>query len=207
MINRNRIVLIVLLLGAACALWFYASRPATAQTFSSPMIASIGVCDTQQAFREYLKIKDLRDKLQAHSEQLRQDLNSREQQLRDKTEELAASQLVPGSQEYERMREELVKLSVETKNFREISQAELSHQDMRITQFGYEDIYAAVAEVAKKKQLTVVLSQEQFSLASARADELYSKLYYRRQVLYADKSLDITVEVIDLLNTKYSLGR
>ena len=207
MINRNRIVLIVLLLGAACALWFYASRPATAQTFSSPMIVSIGVCDTQQSFREYLKIKDLRDKLQAHSEQLRQDLNSREQQLRDKTEELAASQLVPGSKEYERMREELVKLSVEFKNFRETSQAELSYQDMRITQLGYEDIYAAVAEVAKKKQLTVVLSQEQFSLASARADELYSKLYYRRQVLYADKSLDITVEVIDLLNTKYSLGR
>ncbi|NIA06060.1 MAG: hypothetical protein GWP14_00225 [Actinobacteria bacterium] len=207
MINRTRMSFIILLVATACGLWFYAGRPATAQTFGSPTIVSLAVCDTHQVFRQYLKTKELRQALQSQSEQLRKDLESRDKQLRAKSEELAASSFAPGSQEYEQMRNALVKLSIEAKSLREISEAELRRQDMRITQSGYEDIYAAVAEVAKKKQLTIVLSQEQFSLVSARPEELYGKLYYRRPVLYSEKSLDITAEVIDLLNTKYKLGR
>ena len=78
---------------------------------------------------------------------------------------------------------------------------------MRITQLGYDDVYAAVAELAQKRQLTLVLYKEQFSLASVRPEELIAKLYYRRPVLYADQALDVTSEVIELLNTKYKLGR
>ena len=207
MMNRIKIVFIILLVAAACGLWFYASRPATAQTFNSPMIVSLGVCDTHQAFRGSLKVKELRQELQTQSEQVKQDLASREKQIRDKTEELTASSFAPGSQEFEQMRTALVKLSIERENMAKISESELRRQDMRITQLGYEDVYTAVNEVAKKKSLTIVFSQEQFSLASARPEELYGKLYYRRPVLYADKSLDITAEVVDLLNTKYKLGR
>lgn len=207
MINRTGIVIIVLLVAAAGGLWLCGDRSATAQTFSSPMIVSAGVCNPHQAFRQYQKVVDMRTQLQSRGEQLRQDLSAKEQRVLKQKEELAASQLAPGSPEYERMWEDLVKLSVETKTFKEISQAELTRQDMRITQAGYEDIYAAIAEVAKKKQLTLVLSQEEFSLASARTDELYSKLYYRRPVLYSEPSLDITAEVVGLLNSKYKLGR
>ena len=207
MINRTRIAFIVLLVAAACGLWFYTSRPAKAQNFGSPMIISMGVCDTHQAFRAYLKVKELRQELQSHSELLRQELEQKKKLLNEKTEELTASQFVPGSEEFERMRDVLVKLNIEAESFGKISDADLRRQDMRITQIGYNDIYAAVAEVAKKKQLTIVLSQEQFSLSSARAEDLYGKLYYRRPVLYSEQSLDITAEVVDLLNTKYKLGR
>ena len=207
MINRTRIAFITLLVAAACGLWFYASRPATAQTFSSPMIVSLGVCDTHQAFLAYLKVKELRQELQAQSEQLKQELESKQQQIRQKTEELTASSFTPGSQEYERMLNALLKLRIEGETLAKISESELRRQDMRITQLGYEDVYAAVTEVAKKKQLSVVLSQEQFSLNSARPEELYGKLYYRRPVLYSDQSLDITAQVVDLLNTKYKLGQ
>ena len=208
MTSRTKIVGIILSVVVVFGLWFYSSRPATAQNFSSPMITSVGLCDPHQAFQEYLKVKELRDGLRAQSDRLRQDLEAKQQQIRQKTEELTASQFVPGSEEFERMRDVLVKLNIEAESFGKISEAELRYQDMRITQIGYNDIYAAIAEVAKKKQYTVVLSQEQFSLAAGRPpDDLVSKLYYRRPVLYADQSLDITAEVVELLNTKYKLGR
>ena len=207
MTSRTRITALLLTSAIVVGLWAYANRNADAQqTFSSPMIVSVGVCDPHEAFRTYLKVTELRQELRAQSDQLRQEVEAKDKQLRDKTEELTASQLAPGSQEYERMHENLVKLTIEAKTFREVSEAQLRIQDMRITQIGYNDVYAAIAELAKKKQLTVVLSRERLSLASARPDELFSKLYYRIPVLYADESLNITAEVADLLNTKYKLG-
>ena len=207
MIKRTGVIIIVLLVAAAGGFWICGGRSATAQTFSSPMIISAGVCNPHLAFRQYQKVNDMRTQLQSRGEQLRQDFAAREQRVLKQKEELAASLFVPGSQEYERMYEDLVKSSIETKTFREISQSELTRQDMLITQTGYEDIYAAITEVAKNKQLTIVLAQDEFSLASARPEELMNKIYTRRPVLYADQSLDITAEVVGLLNSKYKLGR
>ena len=207
MIKRTGVIIIVLLVAAAGGFWICGGRSAKAQTFRSPMIISAGVCNPHLAFRQYQKVNDMRTQLQSRGEQLRQDFAAREQRVLKQKEELAASLFVPGSQEYERMYEDLVKSSIETKTFREISQSELTRQDMLITQTGYEDIYAAITEVAKNKQLTIVLAQDEFSLASARPEELMNKIYTRRPVLYADQSLDITAEVVGLLNSKYKLGR
>ena len=204
--SRTRIVYLLVALIVVVGLWAYWDRQATAQSFSSSLNMSIGVCNPHRAFQEYAKTKDLRESLRKQGDNLRQELEAKENELRTKTEELAASGFAPGSEEYEQRREYLVRLSIETKNFREISENELRREDMQITQIGYDDVYAAVAELAQKKQLSLVLYKDQFSLASGRVEELFAKLYYRQPVLYAEQALDITSEVIESLNTKYKLG-
>ena len=206
MSNRTKIVYLLVSLVVVIGLWAYWDRKATAQSFASPLTVSIGVCDPHKAFQDYLRIKDLRDELRKKGERIGQDLDAKDKEIKSKTEELAASGFIPGSPEYEQRRDVLVKLSIEAKNSREVSENGLRREDMQITQLGYNDVYAAVEEVAKKKQLSLVLSREQSPLASRTPDELLSKLYYRRPVLYANESLDITGEVVELLNAKYKLG-
>ena len=208
MSSRTKIVSLLVALVVVISLWMYSGRRADAQqSFASPLIVSVGVCDPHAAFQRYDKTKELAAVLQTKSQQLQDQLKAKEDELKRKSEELATSPFTPGSQEFEKMQDALLKLSVENKNFADFSRAQLQREDLRITQVGYEEVYAAVQELAKKKRLTLVLSQEQFSLASRSLDELRGKLYYRRQVLYAEKTLDITDEVVELLNTRYKLGQ
>ena len=208
MSSRTKIVYLLVALATVMGLWLYSNRRATAQqTFVSSILVSVGICDPHAAFQQYEKTKELGAALQTKSQQLQEQLKAKEDKLKRKAEELATSGFAPGSQEFEKMQEALLKLSVENKNFADFSKAQLQREDLRITGIGYEDVYAAVQEVAKKKQLTLVLSQEQFPLASRSLDELRGKLYYRRPVLYADKALNITSEVVELLNTRYKLGQ
>ena len=209
MSNRTKIVYLLVGLVVVIGLWAYWDRKVAAaqQSFASPLTVSIGICDPHKAFQDYLRTKDLRDELRKKSDQLGQELDAKDKEIRSKTDELAASGFVPGSPEYEQRRDALVKLSIEAKNSREVSENELRREDMQITQLGYNDVYTAVEELAKKKQFTLVLSREQFPLASGRPEELLSKLYYRRPILYTNESLDITGEVVELLNAKYKLGR
>ena len=208
MSNRTKIVCLIVSVAMVIGLWAYSDRKATAQQpFASPVIVSVGVCNPHKAFQAYLRIQELRDELRKDTDRIRQELEAKDKELRSKTEELAAGNFVPGSAEYEQRLNELQKQQIDNEGLAKFSKNDLGRKDMRITMIGYSDVYAAVEEVAKKKQLTLVLSEEQFSLASQRVEELFGKLYYRRPVLYADKALDITGEVVELLNTKYKLGQ
>lgn len=208
MSNSTKIVCLIVSLVVVIGLWVYSDRQAAAQQpFAPPVIISVGVCDPHRAFQAYLRAKDLRDELRKDRDRLNQELKARDTEFRGKTEQLTAGNFVPGSAEYEQRLNELQKQKIDNEGFAKFSDNDLRRREMWVTILGYNDVYAAVEEVAKKKPLTLVLSQEQFSLASQRVEELFGKLYYRRKVLYADKSLDITGEVIELLNTKYKLGQ
>ena len=208
MSSRTKITCLLVASAVVVSLWMYSGRRADAQQpFASSLIVSAGICDPHEAFQRYDKTRELAAALQTKSQQLQDQLTAKEEEIKKKAEELATSGFTPGKPEFEKMQEALLKLSVENKNFADFAKAQLQREDLRITQLGYEQVYAAVQEVAKKKQLTLVLSQEQFPLASRSLDELRGKLYYRRPVLYADKALDITNEVVELLNTRYKLGR
>ncbi len=204
--TRTRIIYILVGLSVVVGLWAYWNRCATAQPLTSTISMSIAVCDPHKAFQEYRKTKDLRASLRKQLDKFRQELEAKEKRRRSSAEALTTTGLTPGSVPHENRRQELVRLGIEIKHFREISDNELVRERLRITQLGYDDVYAAVAEVAQKRKLTLVLSKQQFPLAGGGRDELFAKVYYRRPVLYADQGLDITDEVIELLNNKYKPG-
>ena len=207
MISKTKIVCLLVALVVVFGFWVYSGRRADAQSFASPLVVSVGVCDPHEVFHRYDKTRELAAALQTRSQQLQEQLKAKKNELKTRSEELAASGFAPGSQEFEKMQDDLLELNFENKKLADFSRAQVQREDLRITQVGYEEVYAAVQELAKKKQLTLVFSQEQFSLASRSLDELRGKLYFRRQVLYADKTLDITSEVVELLNTRYRLGQ
>ena len=180
------------------------SQSVTAQAGASS--GPVGVCDIHKAFAEYDKIINARTKLSADQSAIQQQINTANQDLKNMTEELKLSGLLPDSPEFEKKRAALLKKSVETKNFAEISQSELGRRDFLLREMGYQDIYKAVGKVAAKRNLSLVLSKEDLNMPSKKFEDLMSNIFYRRHVIYADNSIDITAEVTEQLNTDYGLG-
>ena len=191
-------------LAVGLAVWTYA-RSVTAQNI--PPGTPIAVCSIHKAYQAYRKIGDLRTKLAAERDRIQADVNEANRQVKNMQDELAASGFLPGSPEFEQKRREILTKSIEVKNSAELSQSELRRQDMRIIDTCYQDIYKAVEKVAAKKGILLVLVREDLSQPSRNFEDLIPKVYYRRHVLFADASIDVTGEVIDQLNADYQLAR
>ena len=200
--TRTKMISLLALLSLPLGFWLYC-QTVTAQ--ANALLTPVAVCDVHQAFGEYQKTIDLRDKLRADSDRVKLQVKDANLQLQDMRSDLQASGLLPGSTDYERRLREVVKKTIETKNFVELSQAQLQRRDLQITEICYQDVYKAVKKVAVKKNLLLVLSREDVSLPSQRLEDLMPKIYYRRHVIFADPEIDITSELIEQLNTDYKL--
>ena len=191
-------------LAAGLGFWSYA-RSVTAQDISPG--TRIAVCNIHKAYSAYKKVVDLKAKLSAERDRIQADVNDANRQLKNMQDELAASGFLPGSPEFEQKRREILTKSIEVKNSSEVSQNELRRQDMRITDSCYQDVYKAVEKVATPKGILLVLVREDLSQPSRNYEDLIPKVYYRRHVIFADASIDVTEEVIEQLNADYQLAR
>ncbi len=200
--TRTKTISLLALLSLPLGFWLYC-QTVTAQ--ANAPLTPVAVCDVHQAFGEYQKTIDLRDKLRADSDRVKLQVKDANLQLQDMRSDLQASGLLPGSTDYERRLREVVKKTIETKNFVELSQAQLQRRDLQITEVCYQDVYNAVKKVALKKNILLVLSREELALPSQRLEDLMPKIYYRRHVIFADPEIDITSELIEQLNTDYKL--
>jgi len=186
-------------------LWITINR-VTAQAGTSPTVA-IAVCDPHKAFMGYQKTMTLRKDLSDEGARIKKQIDDSEKERQAKATELTGGNFTAGSPEYETRRLDLLKKTIEADTFAKVSDNELRRKDMMITEDGYQDVYKAIEKVAKKKNLLLVLSRDDFPLESQRVEELLSKIYYRKPVLYAIDAIDITDEVTQQLNTDYRLGR
>ncbi len=191
-------------LAAGLGFWTY-TRSVTAQNVA--LGTPIAVCDVHKVYQAYKKVVDLKAKLTAERDRIQAEVNDANRQLKNMQDELAASGFLPGSPEFEKKRKEVVQKGIQTKIFADYSQNELRRQDMRIIDSCYQDIYRAVKKVAAKKGILLVLAREDLSRPSRNFEELIPNVYYRRHVLFAEPSIDVTDEVSDQLNTDYQLAR
>ncbi len=147
----------------------------------------IAVCDPHRAFKTYQKVKDRRAELAKAIEAARVQGQAKQKAVLD-SEKLKASP------------EELIELKADLKAFLAIANDKISTVSRTISQDGYADVYAAIAKVAEQRGVEIVLSKEIFPLVSKTTAELRNKVYLRRPVLYSADALDITDDVIEMLN-------
>ena len=164
-------------------------------------LASIAVCDPHKAFDNYKNAQDAVVALKATVEQVRVQITAKAQAVVAKQKELDDIKKQK-SEEYKLALQELINLKAEFQAFQATTSARVADRRRELAVNVYADIYAATATVAKERGISLVLTKDQPGLATRNITELLAKLYYRRQVLYADDSLDITDEVIEVLNEK-----
>ena len=178
---RVKMICLVGLVFAVFGLWIY-SQNVWAQAGTSPL--SIAFCNPSEAIRGYKKFMVMNDELIAEKNRIQNQFIDTKKALKAGADELAASGLLPASQDYKRRRKELLKKTIENEAFAKFSETDLRLQEQQMKEVCFRDMLSAVGKIAKQKGLVLVV----------------------QQALYVDEALNITAEVIEQLNLDYKLG-
>lgn len=108
----------------------------------------------------------------------------------------------PGSEEYDAQRRKLLKASVQLQVFQQYHRLRLQEEQRLDGEKTYRQINQAIAEYAKAHHIALVLAADEAHYNFAKSSQLIEEVATRK-VLYASGSLDITNNVIHLMNREY----
>jgi Skp family chaperone for outer membrane proteins len=166
-------------------------------------VSKLAVVDMTRLFNECQQIKDLNDYLQKRDEQLRAKRQSARDAVTQKEAELEA--FARGSKEYLERFKQWVQLQIDYGTMLRLQQRQNLRDQMRWTRKTYNEIVQAVQEVAKARNLALVLYRDEMDLRTNDIQELERRLRGRK-VIYAAEPLDITQEILDRINRDYKAG-
>jgi Skp family chaperone for outer membrane proteins len=181
--------------------------------FSLPSFAhaqKIATANMQRILTEIKEFKELETKLRGRFEEAKR----QQETLQGRARELQGQrdQFKPGSPEYDRANNDLIKLAVEAQVAGQVVQQELVREQKRQLRGLSDKIVAQVKVVAESKQITLVISQV---LPQEISDENWEKLtpeqasqlLSQRNLLYVAPDMDITNEVITSLDAAHASGK
>ncbi|OPX25284.1 MAG: hypothetical protein B1H04_00165 [Planctomycetales bacterium 4484_123] len=179
------------------------------QTFAQSPAAAIpptrvAVCDVGAVFNGYLKRNDLNLQLEQRRKQAKAEDKRRLDQITKIEKTL--KQLKRGTPEYDQQAKKLQSLVIEARVWREFTEKAFRAEHRGMMETLYREILAAVAQVAKARNIDLVLYSEEVQIASKTTPELYSKIA-QRKCLYHKPAIDLTKAVLDRLNRQYSARR
>ncbi|HET6202367.1 MAG TPA: OmpH family outer membrane protein [Planctomycetota bacterium] len=183
-------------LGSAAALLALAAAQPESAPAGAP--ARLGFLDIDEALRGSGKVKADLEELQRNLQTKLGELKARAEELNKQKKALAI--LDPDSREYFEKRRDLdaefLKLDAEDKYWTRYR----AEREETVKLAAYDDIRRAVGEVASAKGLDAVFRIDKTDAADARTLEERGERARRRMVFSSRPELDITPEVIRLLN-------
>lgn len=181
--------------------------------FSSATFAQaqkVAVANMGRILTEIKEFKELETKLKSKFEDAK--AAQEKQQARARELQGQRDQFKPGSPEYERANNDLIKVAVELQVSGQVAQQELVREQKRQLKGLSDKIVAQVKSVAEAKQISLVISQV---VPPEISDENWEKLtpeqagnlLSQRNLLYVAPEMDITNEVITTLDAAHAAGR
>jgi len=186
----------VLLLSAVCL-----TAPAFGQETAATKVA---IANPSRIFSEIQETKDINVKMRTQGE----NLASQEKEKRDELKSLqdARDQLKPGTSQYNDQNEKLLKAAIEFDSWGKIRKAEFDRNKKAQMKAVFEKVQAAVAEVAKQRGIDLVITDQKpvipDNLDQISDADLRQQLN-QQSILYADPKLDISNDVIALMDKNY----
>ena len=178
---------------------------------AGPLMAAegtrIAVANTARIFSEMQELKDLQVKLQSE-QKLLTGVNG---EKRDKLNALKAARdaLKVDSPQYQDKNAELLKAAIEYESWAKINDADMQRNQKLQMRRLFEKIEQAVGEVAKQKGYDLVITDQRPDLPDdldkLTLDQLRA-LINSRNVLYAGEKIDISNDVLALLDARYRAG-
>jgi Skp family chaperone for outer membrane proteins len=188
---------IVVLGLAGAGLLALSTRQATGVMMASSTIAGV---DVVRVFNEYERQRDLTSQM----EQIQGTLDAENTARRQRIEALqtAMSTMQPTDPTFESRREELLRMQIDYKNWVDLKQAQMGREVSRWSGRVYEEIIAAVQQVAQQSGIDVVLYKDEF-IPQVDSPEAMREQIRRRKVLYCSSNADLTDKVLIKLNQDY----
>jgi Skp family chaperone for outer membrane proteins len=152
--------------------------------------------------------QDLRQSMEAEGKSFLDKKNEWESKLREL--QSSRDQLKPDSPQYAQRNQELLKVATEYEVWGKLTQADVQrNQKMRMKTL-FDKIQAAVGEVAEQKGIDMVISEQKpeipENLDSINVEQLRAILN-GRNILYHTPRVDISNDVIALLDSRYRAGQ
>lgn len=170
-----------------------------------PTPAKVAVCDLVNVFKNYKKVEKLNTQLQEKERELKAEEDRRVKMVSDLSEEIKA--LAEGSPEYEKRAEEILRRRFELDGWKKTNETLLLKWHYNATRQMFEEIQAVVKQVATERGYDLVLFREADNYQAANTNELLEEVVARRKVLYSNPSLDITQDVLALVNQRYATSQ
>jgi Skp family chaperone for outer membrane proteins len=161
----------------------------------------IGIVDISSVFEKYQKRIDLDQELKEQEKGFQDEINKKRKEIIDLDEE---TQLLDLGSESRNSNENLLeRKNVELEGYAKFAERQLLKKYKDFFENIYQEVVQKVEEIGKQEGFDLVIKKEESDVKSGKISDLQFKIGIRT-VLYHSDSVDITLDVIDALNTSYS---
>lgn len=170
--------------------------------------AKLALASPSKIFKDLLETQDLQAKLKEEGNQLL----TTQQQKKTKLDDMKAAivALKPDSPQFADKRREFIQAQAEFQAWGQIAQAEMQARQKSQIKALFDKIQVATAQLAQQKGYDLVLSDARQDIPEnleAITVEQLQGLIQSRNVLFASPRIDISEQVIALLDTQYKSGK
>jgi len=174
------------------------ARGAAAAAAARP--TTVAVCNLTRVFADYKWATQLNNELNERRNKIKNEITSRRNAIDKLTEQLKG--YAPGSEQFNVKKQERDRQVIELEVWRQIQERSLLQSHLRLTKEMFSKISEAVKTVAQKKGIDLVLQLEPRDIQAQSSQEMIAQLL-NRKTLYQSDALDITGDVLRLINEDF----
>jgi Skp family chaperone for outer membrane proteins len=161
----------------------------------------IGIVDISSVFEKYQKRIDLDQELKEQEKGFQDEINKKRKEIIDLDEETQLLDL--GSESRSSNENLLERKNVELEGYAKFAERQLLKKYKNFFENIYQEVVQKVEEIGKQESFDLIIKKEESDVKSGEISDLQFKIGIRT-VLYHSDSVDITLDVIDALNSSYS---
>lgn len=165
----------------------------------------VGVVNVATVSEKYAKTKELEN----HFEALRKSLGQQRDSMRERIERAKVGlqeELKPGTEEYHNRRKEIAMMEAELQWFVESEGQKVERGLAQALRSIYDDIHAAVKEIADEQGIQVVLAADTVPADPPDTPSQARQTILLQKVLYWKPDVDLTDAVLTRLNQRFKPG-
>lgn len=160
-----------------------------------------GILNVEAVFARYERTAALESAFERRTGEIKERATARAREL--EANRLTLQQAYqPGTPEHRAKQNEITKAEIEFRIMRGVEDEQLKNDHRDSLRSIYEDVRAAVAEVAKEKNLDVVLTYDKLTEEAPDSTTLRQQILMEK-VIYWKPELDMTEMVITRLNDRF----
>ncbi len=161
----------------------------------------IGIVDISSVFEKYQKRIDLDLELKEQEKGFQDEVNKKRKEIIDLDEETQLLDL--GSETRSNNENLLERKNVELEGYAKFAERQLLKKYKDFFENIYQEVVLKVEEIGKQEGFDLIIKNEESDLKGGQISDLQFKIGIRT-VLYHSDSVEITLDVIDVLNASYS---
>ncbi len=193
---------VIMVVAVMCMVTWHLSNINAATADAAPAKLKIAVVNVTKVLNDCLEKKNIDKVFDSKAEKIRDEMKRLDSKARSIEKEMAEA-LTPGTKDYSDKMKEYFDTKAKFEGYKEYETRVMSVESQK----AYEGLYAKMAEAVEKisqqKQISLVLNKDETPTSSTRNLNELVTLIRTKQVLYNQASMDMTGDVVELMDKAY----